>query len=85
MKLAIIAEKMPFYDMVIRLMHLWSPSIATHHERDCCRISGQSLDELLIAGFRRRRVQRPVRGRRVPVLGIFEVPEVSQRNTSKSS
>ena len=52
MKLAIIAEKMPFYDMVIRFIHLWSPCIATHQERNRYRISGQSLDELLIAGFR---------------------------------
>ena len=85
MKVATIAEKMPFYDMVIRLTHLWSQCIATHQDRNRLRISDQSVNELLIGDFRLRRVQRPVCGRQVPVLGILEVPEVSQRNTSKSS
>ena len=51
MKLVIIAEKMPFYAMGM-LVQLWSSCIATHQDRNRRRISGQSLDELLIADFR---------------------------------
>ena len=53
MKVATIAEKILFYDMGIRFMYLSSPCIATHQDRNRLRISDQSLDELLIAGFRR--------------------------------
>ena len=52
MKVATIAEKMPFYDMGIRLTHLWSQCIATHQDRNRRCISGQSLDEFLIGDFR---------------------------------
>ena len=51
MKLAIIAEKM-VYSMGVRLTQLWSPCIATHQDPNRRLISGQSLDELLIADFR---------------------------------
>ena len=84
MKPAIIAEKMPFYGMRIRLRQLWSPRIATHQNRNRRRISGQCLDEFLITDFRLCHVQRPLRGGRIPVLGGFEEPKVSQRNTGKS-